>query len=74
MAGTLTTKPKRKTAADYEATATQLLAEMDRLEEQMSDRHAEGERLKAETQIIKARTEVKLSRIQEQINSLSRAT
>jgi hypothetical protein len=73
MGETTLTKSRRKTAADYEAVAAQLLAEIDRLEEQMDKDHAEGERLKAETLAIKASTTARLSRLQEQIHRLSRA-
>jgi hypothetical protein len=72
MSETALTKPKRKTSADYEAIAKQMLAEINRLEEQMDKDHAESERLKAETQVIKARTATTLSQLQEQINRLSR--
>ena len=72
MSGTALTR-KRKTTADYEAAATQLLAEMSRLDEQMDADRARGERLKAETQIIKERTAAVLARLQEQIGALSRA-
>ncbi len=61
MSETALTKSKRKTAADYEIIASQMLAEIDRLEEQMNRDRAESERLKAETQIIKAHTDATLS-------------
>ena len=54
MSETLLTKSKRKTAADYELVAVQLLDEISRLEEQMDRDRAESERLRVETQIIKA--------------------
>ena len=66
-------QPKRKGAAHYAAMAAQLLAEMNRLNERIDTTHAEGERLRAQTQIIKVHTEVTLSRLQEQINTLSGA-
>ncbi len=72
MSETILTKPKRKTA-DYEALAAQMLAEINRLEAQMDRDHAEGERLKIETQVIKARTAATLSQLQEQITRLSRS-
>jgi hypothetical protein len=72
MSETILTKPKRKTAADYKALAAQMLAEINRLEEQMDRDHAEGERLKVETQVIKAHTATTLSQLQEQINRLSK--
>ena len=62
-----------KTAADYKAAFSYLLAEMDRVDERMDKDRAEIERLKIETQVIKARTSANLSRLQEQIDSLSRA-
>ena len=65
MSETTLTKPKRKTAADYEAIAVQLLAEMERINEQM-------DRDRAESELLKARTSETLSRLQEQINRLSR--
>ena len=65
--------PKRKTTADYKAALAQLLAEMNLLDEQMDRDCAEIERLKAETQVIKARTSATLARLQEHVNSLSKA-
>ena len=73
MNDTALPKSKRKTAADYQAVAAQLLTEINRLEEQMDRDHAESERLKVETQVIMARTETTLSRLQEQIDRLSKA-
>ncbi len=72
MDETVPTHPKPKTTADYKAEFTRLLAAMDRLNEQMDIDRADSERLKAETEIIKARTSEKLICLQEQVNSLSR--
>jgi hypothetical protein len=74
MSDTVLTPPKRKTTADYQAAVARPLAAMNRLEEQIEEHHAESERLKAETGVIKARTAVTLSRLQDQMTSLSRAT
>jgi hypothetical protein len=46
-------KPKRKTAAEYEAEADQLLAEMQRLEEKMDRDRAEIDRLRSETRMLR---------------------
>ena len=73
MSEPVLTKPKRKTAADYKAIASQLLADISRLEEQMDKDRAESERLKIETQIIKKHTAATLSQLQEQIDRLSKA-
>ena len=66
------TQPNPKTTAGYKAILTHLLAEMDRIDERMDVNRDEIERLKIETQIIKARTRASLSRLQEQIDCLSR--
>ena len=67
------TKPTPQTDADYEAIAQELLAEMNRLEEQMDSDRTESERLRFETQIIKATIEAKLARLDEQVNNLLKA-
>ena len=72
MSETTLSKSKRKTAADYEAIAAQLLAEISRLEEQMDKDRAESDRLKAETQVIKGHTAATLSRLREQMDRLSK--
>ncbi len=79
MSDTVITKSKRKSGADYQAQATQLLAEMSLLEEQMDKTCAESERLKTETQIIKAETDIikahttaTLSQMMQQIHNLAR--
>lgn len=64
------TQPSPQTDADYEATVQELLAEMSRMEEQMDSDRTESERLKFETQVIKATTEAKLIRLEEQVNRL----
>lgn len=80
MNETVLTKPKPKTTAEYKAAFAHLIAEMNRVDERMDKDRAESERLKAETEIIKAETEIikarasaNLSRLHEQINSLSKA-
>lgn len=73
MSVTVLTKPKHKSKAEYEAIATQLLVEINRLEELMDRDEAESERLKAERQVIKARSEVTLAQLREQMNRLKRA-
>ncbi len=73
MDETVTGQSNLKTTADYKAAFTQLLVEMDRVDERMDKDRAEIERLKIETQVIKARTSANLARLQEQINHLSRA-
>jgi uncharacterized small protein (DUF1192 family) len=45
-----------RTATDYEAAIEQMLAEMKRLNEQMATDRAEIERLRVETQRLKAET------------------
>ena len=72
MDETILTPAKRKTTADYKAAFAHLLAEMDRMDERMDKDRAAIERLKIETQVIKARTSANLARLREQINSLSR--
>lgn len=72
MDETVPTQPKPRTTAHYKAEFARLLAEMDRLNEQMDIDRADSERLKIETEIIKAGTSEKLLRLQEQVNSLSR--
>ncbi|HZP83730.1 MAG TPA: hypothetical protein VFB21_18965 [Chthonomonadaceae bacterium] len=63
MSETTLTKTKRKTAADYEAIADQLLADMRRLDELMQKDRAEIEYLKAETARLEAENRVVLSRL-----------
>ena len=60
------------TDAEYEAACRQLLNEMSRFDEQMDQDRAESQRIKVETEVIKARTEGKLARLEELINSLRR--
>ena len=72
MDETTLTRQKLKTTADYKAAFAHLLAEMDCIDERMDKDRAEIERLKIETEIIKARTSANLSRLQEQVNNLSR--
>ena len=64
-------KEKPKTTADYKALAAQMFAEVDRLEDKMDKSHAEGERLKTETQAIKAHTASTLAQLREQMKRLS---
>ncbi len=71
MSDTILPKTGRKSAANYEARAVEMLAEINHLEEQMDKDYAESERLKIETQIIKAHTQTTLTQLQEQINRLS---
>ena len=73
----LPTQPVRKTTAYYKAAVEDLLAAMNRLDEQMDTDRAKNEHLKietqeikAETQVIKARTEATLAQLQEQIRCL----
>jgi hypothetical protein len=53
MSDTTVTKTKRKTAADYEAIADQLLADMRHLETLMQSDRVEIDRLKAETHLLR---------------------
>jgi hypothetical protein len=53
MSETTLTKTKRKTAADYEAMADQLLADMRNLETLMQSDRIEIDRLKAETHLLR---------------------
>ena len=53
MSETTFTKTKRKTAADYEAIADQLLADMQHLETLMHSDRNEIDRLKAETYLLR---------------------
>jgi hypothetical protein len=66
------TQPIPQTDAEYEAAFGQLLTEMSRLDEQIDRDRAESQRIKMETEIIKARTEGKLARLEELVNSLRR--
>ncbi len=63
MSETVLTKPKRKTAADYEAIADQLLADMKRLDELMLKDRTEIDYLKAETARLEAENRAVLSRL-----------
>jgi hypothetical protein len=53
MSETTKTKTKRKTAADYEAMANQLLADMRHIETCMQSDRIEIDRLKAETHLLR---------------------
>ena len=70
MSEAVLTKSRRKAATHYESVAAQLLDQISHLEQQMDADRAESERLKAETQIIKAHTAATLSQLREQINRL----
>ena len=66
--------------AEHETAFQQLLADMNRVEEQMCADSAESERIKmrtaiikAETEIIKAHSEANLLRLEMIINQLSKA-
>jgi hypothetical protein len=63
MSETTLTKTKRKTAAEYEAMADQLLKDMRRLDESMREDGGEIEFLKAETARLAAENRVNLSRL-----------
>ena len=63
MSETTLTKAKRKTVADYEAMADQLLADMRQLDELMQKDRAEIEYLKAETARLEAENRIVLSRL-----------
>jgi hypothetical protein len=58
MSDSILTKPKRKTAAEYEAEADQLLAEMRWLEEKMDRDRVEIDRLRNETRQLKVESDV----------------
>jgi hypothetical protein len=62
---------KRKTNSEYAAAAQRLLTEMEAVEQQMDRHRAEGERLKAETQVIKERVAVTLARLRTEIERLT---
>lgn len=66
------TQPSPQADIEAEAKVNQLLAEMNHLESQMIRDRTESERLKFETQVIKAITEAKLTRLEEQVNNLAR--
>ena len=53
MAETVLTKTKRPTAADYEAMADQLLADMRHVEALMQPDRVEIDRLRAETHLLR---------------------
>lgn len=53
MSDATLTKPKRKTNADYEAIADQLLTNMQHLEMLMQSDRVEIDRLKAETHLLR---------------------
>lgn len=63
MSETTLIKSKRKTDADYEAIADQLLADMRRIEERMQTDRAEIEYLKAETARLENENRIVLSRL-----------
>jgi uncharacterized coiled-coil DUF342 family protein len=56
MGDQVETQPAANPARDYEEIVTQLLAEMQRLNEQMRSARAEIERLRAETDTLKLET------------------
>ena len=58
------TLPPNATDAEYEALFEQMLAEMRRLNARMDGDRADIERLKAETQVIKASIDARLAQIQ----------
>ena len=62
-----------QTDAEAEATVHQLLAEISQMDEQINRYRTESERLKFETQVIKAMTETKLTALEEQVSNLSKA-
>lgn len=61
----------RRDVADYEARAAELLAEIDRVGEQIDRSRAEGERFRSEAHAIGAHTAAILSGLQEQVERLS---
>jgi hypothetical protein len=67
------TRPNPKTDADYDEMALKMLEEMSRLEELMDKARAERDRLKLENTVIKASTEAKLARLEQQVCNLSKA-
>jgi hypothetical protein len=72
MSDNAITKPKRMNNSAYESIAKQLLKDIELLEQQMDRDFAEAERLKSETQVIKAHTTSTIKLLSEQINSLAR--
>jgi hypothetical protein len=67
------TQPNPKTDADYDAMVTKMLEEMSRLEEVMDKARDERNRIKLENAVIKASTQAKLARLEQQVSNLSKA-
>ena len=69
--GTRLTSPSvPKTAAEYRAELDELLAGMQRMDEQSDRTWADIARLKAETEVIKADNEVIKARLQSRLDAL----
>ncbi len=62
-----------KTTADYKAAFARLLREMTLLEEKMQDDRVVIERLKVETQILKAESDLIKARAQERLDTMMAA-
>lgn len=73
MSETALTPSKQKSTASYQVAAAALLDQMAHVEERMDLHQTEGERLKIETQVIKARTEDTLAQLEDQLSRLSTA-
>ena len=67
------TQSNPQTEDDYETSIRQLFDEMSQIEEQMDRDRAESGRLRVEIQAIKAITEAKLVRLEEETRHLTRA-
>ena len=70
MDATILTPSKPKTTRDYRAEFAHLIAEVTQIEEKMQGDRAIIERLKVETQILKAESDLIKARTQERLDAL----
>ena len=73
MDETILTQSKLRTTADHKAAFTRLLDEVTQVEEKMHDDRAIIERLKAETQILRAESDLIKARTLERLDALMAA-
>lgn len=70
---TILIQPELKTTADYKAAFARLLDEVTQAEKKMKKDRAVIERLKAETQILRAESDLVKARTQERLDTLTAA-
>ena len=71
MGKVVKTQSKRKSKAGYKASLACLMEEITRLEEKMDSRRVVIERLKVETQILKAESDIIAAQTQERLEALT---